>query len=87
MEQTTPVGDEVATTQKAARAFSGAAMRARREKEGLSRPDLLIKLFEAGVRVSEVTLLRYESGESVPDVNTAERIARALGVRLDNLLA
>ena len=86
MEQQQLAGDELAAQTKAARTFSGALMREQREKKSLSRPDLVIALYDLDCRVAEMTLLRYETGVSVPDVNTAGKIAQALGVRLDNLM-
>lgn len=36
--------------------------------------------------VSRVSIARYESGERVPDVVTAAKIARALGCKVDDLI-
>lgn len=36
--------------------------------------------------VSRVAITRYESGERVPNINIAARIARALNCKVDDLL-
>lgn len=36
--------------------------------------------------VSRISIIRYESGERFPDLETAARIAKALGCKLDDLI-
>lgn len=58
----------------------GGRVRAARKAKGLTGQDLATK---AGIH--RITLHRIESGESVPNVMLAARLAKALGIGLDSL--
>ena len=36
--------------------------------------------------VSRISIIRYEAGERFPDLETAARIAKALGCKVDDLI-
>lgn len=36
--------------------------------------------------VSRISIVRYESGERIPDLDVAVRIANALGVKVEDLI-
>lgn len=59
----------------------GEAMRAAREKAGLSRNKLARM-----TGIPTVYLYRYENGESLPKVDTAEMLADTLGISVDEYI-
>ena len=59
----------------------GPMLRRLREKRQLSQSELARK-----AKVGRVTLNRIESGSQDPTLGTLERLAKALGVRLRDLL-
>ena len=63
--------------------FSGKLMKERRTAAGVSRARLSIAMDSI---VGPHTIENYESGMRVPTVNTALRIADALGIKLKDLL-
>nr|MBR4279809.1 helix-turn-helix transcriptional regulator [Clostridia bacterium] len=52
-----------------------------RLRVGMSQEDLAV-----ASGVSRISIVRYESGERVPDIKTAARIANALGCKVDDLI-
>lgn len=65
------------------RVFSGYKLRCAREDRGLGRGRLRKAI---GCAVTVETLRNYETGKTAPDMNTAAKIAAALGVGLDDLM-
>ena len=62
--------------------FSGAKLRAARTRAGMSRNTLARRIdFLAGTQ----TIMRYETGRTVPTTNTALAMARALDIALEDL--
>ena len=59
----------------------GERIRKIREAAGLSQQELAEQLF-----VSRQTVSRWESGSRTPDIMTAKKIAKLLGVTLDELV-
>lgn len=60
-------------------AFNHKVLRDQREKLGLSREDLVVKLAELEVRVSSSTIIRWEEGLYTPDAGDLPKIAQVLG--------
>lgn len=58
--------------------FSGEQIRKARKDIGWSRPDLVFKLFEAGLRVSGSTILNWESEVTSPGADDLGILARVL---------
>ncbi len=46
-----------------------------REELGISQEQLMIDLYNAGLKVSRPTLSNWENGESLPDVNALVSLA------------
>lgn len=76
---------DMKATEQAQRAFSGARMFAARKAKDMTRRALAKALDDT---VTERTIARYEAGErgACPDVNMSLRIAKALGVEMEDLL-
>lgn len=67
--------------------FSGAKLRALRERHGMRQQDLSDKTAEvAGRRVQRAHISRYENGETFPSVVTFSALVRTLGCDPDDLL-
>lgn len=52
-----------------------------RKARNMTQADLAALL-----QVTPATISRYESGERIPDINTAAKIAAALGCKVDDLI-
>lgn len=52
-----------------------------RKARNMTQADLAALL-----QVSPATISRYESGERIPDIKTAAKIAAALGCKVDDLI-
>jgi transcriptional regulator with XRE-family HTH domain len=65
-----------------AQVFSGAKLRAFRERRNLSRFQLARKIDFA---VGTATVMRYEDGDSVPNYDVMSRLATALDIKVDDL--
>jgi transcriptional regulator with XRE-family HTH domain len=66
--------------------FSGAKLRALRQRQGLRQVDLSDKTAADGRRVQRAHISRYENGETVPTVTTFRALVQALGCEPDDLL-
>lgn len=64
--------------------FNHKVLREQREKLGLSREDLIVKLAELDLRVSGSTLIRWEDGLYTPDAGDLPKIAQALGLQVSD---
>lgn len=65
----------------------GTRIRDARTAAGLSRRQLAIRIYGREVGVDRVgSVNRWESGATIPNVNTLTMIARATGVTLDQLI-
>jgi len=78
-------GGKFADMKTTERAFSGAKMLAARRAKDMTRRELVKALED---ELTERTIARYEVGEdgACPDVNMSLRIAKALGVEIEDLL-
>ena len=64
---------------KTHRQFDGTKIRETREELGWSRPDLVLKMLDQGLRVSEGTIINWESGETSPGVDDLAILSMVLG--------
>lgn len=66
--------------------FSGARLRDRRERAGLTQVDLSQRCTEAGSPVGQPHLSRLEAGEVLPSAPTLKLLADVLNITVDDLL-
>jgi len=63
--------------------FSGEQIRRARGQLGWSRPDLMLRLFAAGLRISEPTIKNWEDGETPPGADDLGMLSRVLRKPID----
>lgn len=66
--------------------FDGNLLRSRREEQGWSQEDLAQRCTQLGTPVSRFQVVRAETGRNLPTRPTLQAFARALGLRLEDLL-
>lgn len=55
-------------------------------KKARLNADMSQEMLAKAAGVSRISIARYESGERIPDVVTAAKIANALGCKVDDLI-
>ena len=68
-------------------AFNHKALARFREKLNLSRRDVIIQLHDAGLEVTESTLLNWEEGATTPDADKLMPLCKVFGVSVEDLIS
>ena len=57
-----------------------------REKNQWSRPDVVFKLYDKGLRIAVATILNWETGKSEPGAEELGYLAELYGVSVNDLM-
>ena len=67
-------------------AFNHQLMAKLREKLGLSRREVILKLHDLGVDIAENTVANWEEGATVPDADMLLPLGKVFGVKAEDWL-
>lgn len=68
-------------------AFRYQLLSQRREVQGYSRRDMVIKLHDLGLEVAENTLSKWEAGDTAPDADKLGALAKVLGCAIEDFFS
>ena len=57
-----------------------------RDSKGWSRREVMLKLYDAGIEISEETLASWEKGDTVPDADKLGTLSKMFGVAIETLV-